>query len=153
MLPETRADVEVDLQIASAAGDLPAAADVRRWAQAAWLQARPAEVTVRIVDEPESAELNARYRGRQGPTNVLSFPFEAPPGVPTTLIGDLVVCAPVVAREAKAQGKTPDAHWAHMLVHGMLHLQGHDHLEAAEAERMEALEREILAGLGYGDPY
>jgi len=153
MLAETRGGVEVDLQLASSADQLPAAADVRRWAQAAWLQDRPAEVTVRIVDEAESAELNERYRGRQGPTNVLSFPFEAPPGVPTTLIGDLVVCAPVVAREAEQQGKTPDAHWAHMLVHGMLHLQGHDHLETEEAERMEALEREILAGLGYGDPY
>ena len=153
MPAESRGGVRVDLQLASEAGGLPSAAEVGHWVQAAWLQQRPAEVTVRIVDEPESAALNERYRGRRGPTNVLSFPFEAPPGVPTTLIGDLVLCAPVVAREAAEQGKAADAHWAHMLVHGMLHLQGHDQQEAEEAERMEALEREILGGLGYGDPY
>jgi probable rRNA maturation factor len=112
-----------------------------------------AELCVRIVDEPEMRELNARYRHKDCVTNVLSFPAELPAGVELPLLGDIVVCAPVVNREAAAQRKAPRAHWAHMLVHGALHLQGHDHEGARDAARMEALERHILAGLGFPDPY
>jgi probable rRNA maturation factor len=111
------------------------------------------EVTLRIVGEDEGADLNRRYRGKSGATNVLSFPYELPEAVGYGLVGDLVICAPVVAREASEQGKTLDAHWAHLVVHGLLHLLGYDHGEACDAERMEGLEREILAGLGYPDPY
>lgn len=133
---------------------VPGEAAVSRWVAAALAGRRDeAELTVRIVDEDESSELNSTYRKKQGPTNVLSFPFEAPPGVELPLLGDIVVCAPVVAREAREQGKAPDAHWAHMVVHGCLHLLGYDHMETEEAEAMETLEAEVLAGLGYPNPY
>ena len=146
--------IDLDLQIASAAPGLPAADDFRRWVDAALSGRRDeAELTIRVVDEPESAELNGTYRHKQGPTNVLSFPFEAPPGVELPLLGDIGICAPVVAREAAEQGKTAAAHWAHMTVHGCLHLLGYDHIEPAEAEIMETLEKDVLSALGYADPY
>jgi len=146
--------LEVEIQHATEYLDLPAEADFIRWVGAA-LQREPArlEVVIRLVDEAESRHLNLTYRGKDGPTNVLSFPFEAPPGVPSHLLGDLVICAPVVVAEARAQGKTELAHWAHMVVHGVLHLQGYDHQNDAEAQRMEALERSILAHLHFPDPY
>lgn len=146
--------IDLDVQVASSSDALPTDADFRRWVEAA-LDGRRAqgELSLRIVDEAEGAELNAKYRQRQGATNVLSFPFVASPGVDLPLLGDIVICAPVVAREARAQGKSAPAHWAHMTVHGCLHLLGHDHLEPAEAEEMEALESAILAALGYADPY
>ena len=97
--------------------------------------------------------LNRDYRGKDCPTNVLSFPMELPEEFNMPMLGDLVICAPVVAREAEEQGKSPESHWAHMVVHGVLHLQGYDHQNSAEAEEMESLERRILAGLGYPDPY
>lgn len=148
------AQLELDLQIASDAPNLPSADAVERWALAALRDERAeAELTVRIVDEDESRTLNRDYRGKDTPTNVLSFPFEAPPGVPTTLLGDLVICAPVVAAEAAEQGKPLTAHWAHMVVHGVLHLLGYDHIDDADAEIMEGLEVEILAGLGVPNPY
>lgn len=112
-----------------------------------------AEVTVRIVDEAESNELNLTYRGKDKPTNVLSFPFEAPPGLELPLLGDLVICRQVVEHEAAEQGKPLMAHWAHMVVHGSLHLLGYDHIEDDEAEEMEALERDIMQELGFADPY
>ncbi|MDZ7749824.1 MAG: rRNA maturation RNase YbeY [Halofilum sp. (in: g-proteobacteria)] len=131
-----------------------------RWAEAALAAVeRPgAAITVRIVAEQEGRALNRDFRGRDYATNVLSFAFpEVPPEAAAELgapyIGDLAVCAPVVAREAGEQGKTPRAHWAHMVVHGVLHLAGHDHHEAEQAARMEALERRVLAGLGFPDPY
>ncbi|MEO5342672.1 MAG: rRNA maturation RNase YbeY [Gammaproteobacteria bacterium SHHR-1] len=111
------------------------------------------ELVVRIVDEAESQRLNRDYRGQDRPTNVLSFPFEGPAHLPAESLGDLVICAPVVQREAAEQGKPLAAHWAHMLVHGILHLRGYDHQGDAEAEEMEALERQILAELGFADPY
>lgn len=111
------------------------------------------ELTVRIVDETESAALNEEYRNKTGSTNVLSFPFECPDEVELNLLGDLVICAPVVEREAKQQGKQSQAHWAHMLVHGVLHLLGYDHLEDQDAEKMEAREVEIMALLGFSNPY
>ena len=136
--------------------DGPDEEDIRRWVQAT-LAAEgrdgDAELTVRIVGEDEITELNRRYRHKDRPTNVLSFPFEAPPGVETDLLGDLVIAAPVVAREAREQGKPLTAHWAHLVVHGTLHLLGHDHQTEAEAEIMEGREIAILAGLGYPDPY
>ena len=110
-------------------------------------------MTVRIVDEAESNELNLTYRGKDKPTNVLSFPFEAPPGLELPLLGDLVICRQVVEREAQEQGKPLMAHWAHMVVHGSLHLLGYDHIEDEEAEEMEALERDIMQELGFADPY
>lgn len=145
----------VDVQQAVDFAGLPSAEQLRRWAEAALLAPDGEhELTVRIVDEAESAALNATYRHKNGPTNVLSFPFEAPiPEVDTGLLGDVVLCAPVVAREAAAQGKSPEAHWAHLLVHGVLHLQGHDHQQAEQALAMERLEIRILNELGYPDPY
>jgi probable rRNA maturation factor len=147
--------LDLDYQLAFEGSEvIPGEPVVRRWLAAALAGRREeAEVTVRIVDEAESAELNSTYRKKQGPTNVLSFPFEAPPGVELPLLGDIVICAPVVAHEAREQGKTPEAHWAHMVVHGAFHLLGYDHIEPAEAEAMEALETAVLAGLGYPNPY
>ena len=110
-------------------------------------------VTVRVVDEVEMAELNQQYRHKSGATNVLSFPFENPPGVETDILGDVVVCAPVVEREAREQDKTLMAHWAHMVVHGILHLQGYDHETDKQAAEMEQLETGILTGLGFPAPY
>jgi len=146
--------VTLDVQYELEAG--PDEDDIRRWIEAVLAaEAKTAEVelTVRIVDEAEMAELNARYRHKTGPTNILSFPFEAPPGVELNLLGDLVIAAPVVQREAREQGKTETAHWAHMIVHGTLHLLGYDHLKPAEAEDMEAREIRILQQLGYSNPY
>jgi probable rRNA maturation factor len=145
--------IEVEVQRIAAAG--PQESEITRWVKAA-LQAEgkaDAELTVRIVDEAESAELNETYRHKNGPTNVLSFPFEAPPQVELNLIGDLVVCAPVVQREAKEQGKQEPAHWAHMVVHGTLHLLGYDHLQQDEAEAMERRETSIMEALGFENPY
>lgn len=148
---------ELDLQMAVASPSehgVPAAEDFQRWVRAA-LEGRcdQAQLTVRVVDEVEGRELNETYRLKQGPTNVLSFPFDAPPGLDLPLLGDVVICAPVVRREAIEQHKEPDAHWAHMVVHGCLHLLGYDHIDSADAELMESLETEILAGLGYAEPY
>ena len=148
------AQVDVDVEDASGTAGNPSEADFRSWAAAAFTGRRAqAEVSIRIVGEAEGAELNARYRGKTGATNVLSFPAELPPGVPLPMVGDLVICAPVVEREAQAQGKQASAHWAHLTVHGCLHLIGYDHEEEAQAAEMEALETAILAGLGFPDPY
>lgn len=146
--------INVDIQMASTSEDTPDEDSIRRWVRSALRRRRAgADVSIRIVDEAESAELNRRYRGKTGATNVLSFPFSAVVPEPLPNIGDLVVCAPVVAREALEQHKAPAAHWAHMLVHGSLHLLGHDHLLDADARKMEALEVEILSSLGFPDPY
>ncbi|UQB41597.1 rRNA maturation RNase YbeY [Thiomicrospira microaerophila] len=114
------------------------------------------EITLRIVDNEESQQLNRDYRGMDKPTNVLSFEFDMPFELDVDeplYLGDLVVCAPVVAQEAKDQGKSLEAHWAHMLVHGCLHLQGFDHIDDREAEQMEALEQQIMQRLGFDNPY
>lgn len=137
---------------------VPAPVSFRRWVAAA-LQGRilEADLAVRVVDEEEGRHLNRHYRGKDYATNVLSFPAELPeglpPGVRLPLLGDLVLCAPVVAREAAEQGKPLAAHYAHLTVHGTLHLLGWDHQDEREAEAMEQLEREILADLGIPDPY
>ena len=143
----------VDVQRAAEAGDLPANDLFAAWAQSAWLGDEDSEVTIRIVGSEESAELNSQYRNKSGPTNVLSFPFEAPAGITVPLAGDLIICVPVVEREAREQRKTSTEHWAHMVVHGILHLQGYDHIEDNEAEAMEALEIRLLSQLGFGNPY
>jgi len=151
--------MNVDVQIISNAAGIPSADDIGQWVKRAVSTAAAdsdAEVSVRIVDEDEMQTLNREYRDQDKPTNVLSFPTGdvdgMPPGV-TSPLGDIVVCAAVVAREAEEQGKTLDEHWSHMLVHGALHLLGHDHLTESQADAMESLEREILAGLGIADPY
>lgn len=146
-------ELEVDLQIATEATDLPGESELAKWASLAWLGEAPSEVTIRIVDEQESTELNGQYRQKHRPTNVLSFPFEQPEGITVPLAGDLVVCASVVVREAGEQGKSPDAHWAHMIIHGMLHLQGYDHIDDRDADIMEAAEIRLLQELGFNNPY
>ena len=145
----------IDLQIAcEQETGLPTAEQIEQWATAAVQpQSDEVEMTVRIVDEAESHELNLNYRGKDRPTNVLSFPFECPDEVELPLLGDLVICRQVVEREAQEQDKPVMAHWAHMVVHGSLHLLGYDHIEDDEAEEMESLETQIMMGLGFADPY
>lgn len=135
--------------------DIPTSLELERWANAvlAYEGVSEQEITVRFTDEVESQALNFEYRGKEKPTNVLSFPFEAPPGIEMNLLGDLVICAPVISREAKEQQKAVVDHYAHMTVHGLLHLMGYDHIEDADAEEMESKEIEILAQLGIDDPY
>jgi probable rRNA maturation factor len=144
----------VDVQYAMAVDGIPGEDTIRQWVlQALPEQKKEAELTVRIVDEAEITALNHRYRGKDGPTNVLSFPYEGIPGVATELLGDIVICAPVVASEAVAQHKPLDAHWAHIVVHGVLHLLGFDHQHDDHAHQMETREAELLASLGYANPY
>ncbi|WP_341503396.1 rRNA maturation RNase YbeY [Gallaecimonas sp. GXIMD4217] len=145
----------LDLQLATEACDLPDQAQLETWVTAALAGSGrdETELTIRLVDEEESRSLNHQYRGKDKPTNVLSFPFEAPPGIELPLLGDLVICAPVVAHEAAEQGKSLQAHWAHMVIHGTLHLLGYDHIKDEDAEVMEAREKALLAELGYPDPY
>lgn len=145
--------LELDLQLATT-GRHPSEADFRRWCELALRQrSGDSELTIRLVDEEEGRELNRTWRHKDYATNVLSFPVELPPGVRSPLIGDIVICAPVVAREAAEQDKRLRDHYAHLTVHGVLHLLGHDHENDADAERMEKLEVRILAGLGIADPY
>ena len=146
--------LEVDVQIASDEDDLPDPDELRTWADTAVCGLKQnAELTIRIVDEVESARLNDSYRKKSGATNVLSFPFESPPGVKLSLLGDVVICAPVVRREAAEQSKSLSSHWAHMVVHGALHLLGYDHELAGDADEMEAIETRILGELGFDNPY
>ena len=145
----------VDLQIATENLEgVPTEEQIVQWATAAVQpEGDEVEMTVRIVDEAESHELNLTYRGKDRPTNVLSFPFECPDEVELPLLGDLVICRQVVEREAAEQEKPLMSHWAHMVVHGSLHLLGYDHIEDDEAEEMESLETQIMQGLGFDDPY
>lgn len=145
--------VTVDLQIASD-GQCPESTQFQQWSEAA-LQSvsEECELSIRLVDDQESAELNGTYRGKTGSTNVLSFPFDAPVPMEPRLLGDLVICVPVVEKEAREQHKKMNHHWAHMVVHGCLHLLGYDHIEDDEAEAMEALEVKILQSLAINDPY
>lgn len=152
--------VTVDVQIASSIKHVPDTADIRQWIEAAIAEAaieRPCEVSVRVVDEEEGRDLNSRFRGKNHATNVLSFPVDATreflPAELHGTLGDIVICGPVVESEASAQGKVLADHWAHLLVHGTLHLLGHDHDIEADARRMEALEIRILGLCGVADPY
>lgn len=154
------ATLELDLQLAGEDDDVPEPEQIEQWISAALdgahFQANdelPIEITVRVVDEQESQDLNHTYRQKNKPTNVLSFPFESPQDIPLQLLGDLVICAPVVKHEAAEQGKTLQAHWAHMVIHGTLHLLGYDHINEQDALKMEALETQIMTGQGYQDPY
>ena len=137
--------MKLAVQRASRAAHIPSDASLKKWAGASGVRAT---VTVRYVGEAESRRLNRQFRGKDSATNVLSFPYSAKP-----VQGDLVICAPVVAREARRQGKSVRAHHAHMLVHGLLHLAGFDHERGREAARMEARERAVMARLGFPDPY
>ncbi len=147
--------LSVDIQRACR-GPVPAAADIRRWIAAALAgraRQEQVEVSVRLVEIEEMAQLNETYRGRTGATNVLSFPADLPAELAIPLLGDIVICAPIVRAEAAQQGKSQSAHWAHMTVHGTLHLLGYDHIEEEEATIMEALESAILGELNYSGPY
>lgn len=141
------------LQYAVSRRGRPAPASFRRWARAALADTAitKAELGIRVVAAAESARLNAQYRGKMGPTNVLSFPY--PSALSDCLQGDLVICAPLVRHEARATGKAETAHWAHLVVHGILHLRGFDHQTDRAAARMEALETRLLQGLDFGNPY
>lgn len=145
---------QVEIQAVFDSPNLPNPTQIQQWIDVA-LQDYPqdTEVVVRIVDEQESAQLNQQYRHKLGPTNILSFPTEVPEGIDLNLLGDLVICAPVVEQEALAQHKKPSDHWAHMLVHGTLHLLGYDHIDNADAEVMETKEINILQQLNISNPY
>lgn len=155
--------VQLELQIAGRADGLPAESEIRRWLEETILAASPdqksdCEITVRVVDAAESRDLNHRYRSKDRATNVLAFPAADPGELPAagiggSALGDVVLCGPVIAREAAEQGKEIAAHWVHMLVHGTLHLLGYDHDTEGEAARMESLETGILADGGVPDPY
>lgn len=144
----------IDVQFAVTVEGMPDEAVIRQWVlQALPEQRKDSELTIRVVDEAEITALNRRYRGKEGATNVLSFPYEAIPGVATDLLGDIVICAPVVASESVTQARPLDAHWAHIVIHGVLHLMGYDHHQDDEAHRMEVRETELLDSLGYANPY
>ena len=152
----TTSNLELHVGYGLPRAGLPASASFRRWVEAALRGAKrrkPAALAIRLIDADEGRALNRDYRGKDYATNVLSFPAELPPGVALPLIGDLAICAPVVKREAAEQGKREWDHWAHLTVHGVLHLLGYDHIVEAEADVMEALETRILAGLDIADPY
>jgi probable rRNA maturation factor len=134
--------------------DLPSETQFQNWIDAALAdQTTEFEVVIRLVDEAESAQLNQEYRGKVGATNILSFEFEIPDEIPLNLLGDLVICAPLVVKEAHEQHKILEHHWAHLVIHGVLHLRGYDHLDDAEAEEMEAREIEILKTMNISNPY
>jgi probable rRNA maturation factor len=145
--------IEVDVQSDSNCDSIPKRCCFQRWAEAALRDRGEVLLSIRLVDREESAELNRRFRSKPGPTNVLSFAAELPAGVPVPLLGDIVICAPLVMEEAANQGKEIEAHWAHLVIHGILHLLGFDHHAKADAEEMEAREVHLLASLGYPDPY
>ncbi|NHO65038.1 rRNA maturation RNase YbeY [Aestuariicella hydrocarbonica] len=161
---EPAVDLCLDIQFASQGCDLPSEAQLQQWTLAALTQVsrhgtpqkaigEQAELSIRIVDREESQQLNHQYRQKDKPTNVLSFPADLPAELNLPLLGDLVICAPVVTEEASEQNKTLNAHWAHMLVHGTLHLLGYDHINDSDAEIMEQLETDILRELGFPPPY
>lgn len=148
-------NLELDLQVATENSQLPTQSQFETWLHAfsEFAEIENGEITVRIVDAEESQSLNNQFRSKDKPTNVLSFPFDNEIELPVRLLGDLVVCAQVVEHEAHEQNKDLYDHWAHMIIHGALHLMGYDHINDEEAEQMESIEREILAQMGISDPY
>lgn len=148
-------NIILDLQIAcSDLSNIPSEKKIFQWLTVILPQfVEQAELTIRIVDKQESQSLNNLYRHKDKPTNVLSFPFESPIDMETPLLGDLVICKKIVEQEAQEQGKTLESHWAHMIIHGCLHLLGYDHIEENEAEEMESIEIDIMKELGFADPY
>jgi len=146
--------ITLDLQIACKNENLPTNENFQTWLESALIPFKKSfEVTIRIVDEEESQTLNHQYRNKNKPTNVLSFPFEVPDGIEMDLLGDLIICANVVEKEAQQQKKPLNHHWAHMVIHGSLHLLGYDHISDKEADEMESLEINILKTLNIPDPY
>lgn len=144
----------LELQVATASCDYPSVEMFQHWMDTVLRDpAQNSEIVIRLVDDEESAALNQQYRHKLGPTNILSFPFEAPAGIETDLLGDLVICVPLISREAAEQHKLPEHHWAHITIHGLLHLLGYDHIEESEAEEMEALEIKLLNMLNINNPY
>ena len=149
---------DIDIQIATNVKSLPSNKQFQLWVdttleQAQFISEQAPELTLRIVDEQEGRDLNHTWRQKDYATNVLSFVFESPPNIPMTLLGDIVVCVQVVEKEASEQQKSVEAHWAHLVVHGVLHLLGYDHIDDDEAQQMENLEVHILQQLGYPNPY
>jgi probable rRNA maturation factor len=144
--------IEVEVQFATSANDIPSEDTFQSWVSQIEVSTAQ-EVALRIVDEAEIVQLNEQYRKKTGPTNVLSFPAQLPDGVDVPFLGDIVICAPVVTKEALDQGKSHYSHWAHMTVHGILHLQGYDHINEADADKMESLEIKIMHQLGFANPY
>ncbi|MCG6937477.1 MAG: rRNA maturation RNase YbeY [Gammaproteobacteria bacterium] len=146
-------DISVSENIQAGNDDVPEPAQIQNWAKAAYLNDVPAVASLMVTDADEMQQLNLQYRAQDKPTNVLSFPMQAVLEDEVLLLGDIALCAPVINQEARQQAKPEMAHWAHMVVHGMLHLQGYDHIDNAEAEEMEHMEIEILAQLGFDNPY
>ncbi len=148
-------DLTTEVQNISSEPGVPGSALIETWAATAYSKVaeEKAELTVRIVDEGDGRELNEQYCNKDTATNVLSFPFEDPPNVKTSILGDIVVCAPVISREAREQGKTLHAHWAHLIVHGVLHLCGYHHEVNDDAQIMQRLESEVVEQLGFSNPY
>ena len=146
--------ITLDLQIACACNNLPSKQEFQTWVDTALLPYnKPFELTIRIVENGESQQLNHQYRDKDKPTNVLSFPFDVPDGIELDLLGDLVIAANVVSQESIEQNKSLSAHWAHMVIHGCLHLLGYDHISDDEADEMESIEIQLLAKLGFKNPY
>ncbi len=151
-------EVSISDELASDAGelsddDVPEPELLQSWAEAAYLGETPAVASLLVTTADEIQSLNKQYRNKDKPTNVLSFPMESPAEIDVSLLGDIVLCAPVIKQEAEQQSRSEVSHWAHMVVHGMLHLQGYDHIENHDAEQMEQLEIEILSQLGFDNPY
>ena len=147
--------LELDLQVATQdTSNLPSQTQLEEWVQVALpTMGNEFEVTIRIVDIEESQSLNHEYRGKDKPTNVLSFPFEAPPGLDLPLLGDLIICRQIVESEAKEQEKPVFNHWAHLVIHGILHLRGYDHIDDNDAEEMESMEIDLLKIFSIPNPY
>jgi len=145
--------IDLELQRASSCASIPSDEKFLLWAESALTGRGPQQLTIRIVDRQEIEDLNFRFRAREGATNVLSFPADLPAEVNLPLLGDIVICAPLVESEAEEQAKLPEAHWAHLVIHGVLHLLGMDHENEADAEKMEAMEKTLLGRLGFPDPY
>ncbi len=151
-LDESAEPPSIELQLATSGEYVPADNDIRRWASAA-ANSQEAAVTIRIVSSDEIRTLNRDYRERDSATNVLSFSSDYPPELKLSYLGDIAICAEIVNREAAEQGKTADAHWAHIVIHGILHLQGFDHIDPQDAKQMESREIELLNIFGFGNPY
>lgn len=142
----------IEVQFAADGQHCPSAPQIILWAQTA-LEKQVADLTIRIVESTEIQSLNEEFRAKSTPTNVLSFPSDIPPELGLAYLGDVAVCAEIVNSEALEQGKTNDSHWAHMIIHGVLHLRGFDHIQNTDADVMEALEIDLLADLGFNNPY
>lgn len=144
----------IEIQIESQSKQIPAEKQFEDWVDEVLKnEDQDLEIVIRIVDEDEMIRFNEQYRDKKGTTNILSFPFEVPDGVESQLLGDLLVCAPVVEEESKEQNKKLEHHWAHLIIHGILHLLGYNHIDDVEAEEMEKLEIDILTTIGINNPY